>query len=116
MKGGKKEDGTPKGLHTSKGENRIAEGFGPKQYFGEFGCYKQKVRIIGEPTKIKADESTFFPDSWSLEDIRMAIEYASSRKNMFEVMAPEKGAGMMLYGNAEGYYPDSRNADFRDQL
>lgn len=104
--GGLKEDGRPTGLHTIHGDNPIAEPFGartPK----DFGCYVQAVRLIADNSKIKKKASTFYPDDWSLDDIREAIEYANSRGGPnYEVTRPEKGRGMLLYFNGDSYFPN----------
>jgi hypothetical protein len=103
------------GLHTIHGDHPAAEGFGNKTMVGPLGCYKQSVRAKhpeGEETtaesRDKKFQSTFYPDEWTLEDIREAIEYASQRGKEYEVMSPEKGIGMMLFFNGESYYPNYR--------
>ena len=107
MNGAIGETGLPTGLHTKKGPKPIAEAYGDKTMVGNEGCYKQAVRLIKDPTKTKKNASTFFPDSWSLEDIREAIEYAynTGKGNFIEVSTPSKGAGMILYFNGDSYFP-----------
>lgn len=92
------------GYHSIKRANdAIAEGFGDKE-MKRFGCYVQSVRhkIDNNVTKT----STFFPDNWSENDIIEAIEYAST--NNLEVTIPQKGAGLKLWFNQQGYYPNFR--------
>jgi hypothetical protein len=100
------------GLHTIHGPQPVAEGYGPKKDLG-LGCYRQAVRprpgqAQGATEVDKKNESTFFPDTWDLEDIREAIEYASKRGNEYEVLTPEKGIGLTLFFNGESYYPNFR--------
>lgn len=102
--GGLKEDGRPTGYHTTRGTNAIAEGFGQKT-MRDFDCYEQQVRLRSDPSKVKKGGSTFFPDSWTLEEIREAIEYAVPVGQLFEVVTPLKGAGMRLRSNDSSWYP-----------
>ncbi len=103
-RGGTNRSGEPTGYHTINGKDAIAEGFGPKKEL-EFNCYQQRVRLIKDHEKIKQKPSTFFPDDWSLDDIREAIEYALPVGKHFEVMAPAKGRGMKLFKNADSWFP-----------
>jgi Bacterial EndoU nuclease len=104
--GGLKDDGRPTGLHTIHGGHPIAEPFGAKTP-QDFGCYVQAVRLIADNSKIKKKPSTFYPDDWSLDDIREAIEYANSRGGpSYEVTRPEKGRGMLLHFNGDSYFPN----------
>jgi hypothetical protein len=102
------------GLHTIHGDRPAAEGFGPKTMVGSLGCYKQSVRSIQQAqqknveSREKRFQSTFYPDDWTLEDIREAIEYASQRGKEYEVMSPQKGVGLTLFFNGESYYPNYR--------
>ena len=104
--GGTNRDGQPTGYHTIKGTKPIAEGFGDKTML-DFGCYRQSVRLIGggeDKSKTKPKPSTFFPDEWSLDDIREAIEYAVPVGNLYEVVTA-KGNGMKLFKNADSWFP-----------
>lgn len=103
-KGGTNSDGGPTGYHTTKREDAIAEGYGEKTMLA-FGCYQQNVRLVADHSKTKKKPSTFFPDDWSLEDIREAIEYALPVGGHYEVVAPAKGAGMVLFKNADSWFP-----------
>jgi hypothetical protein len=103
-KGGTNSDGGPTGYHTIHGKGAIAQGFGDKTMLG-YGCYKQNVRLINKPEKVKSKPSTFFPDDWSLDDIREAIEYAVPVGNLYEVTTPAKGKGMKLFKNADSWFP-----------
>jgi hypothetical protein len=118
---GQKKTPTEKvtGLHTIHGDRPAAEGYGPKTMLGNLGCYRQTVRgrrqtaetgarNAAADTQDKKFQSTFYPDDWSLEDIREAIEYASQRGNTYEVLTPSKGIGMTLWFNGESYYPNYR--------
>ena len=105
------------GLHTTRGPRPVGEGYGPKTPVGNLGCYKQAVRVRRQgdddgpqaQDKDKKLQSTFFPDDWTLEDIREAIEYAAPpRNNAYEVLSPAKGVGMTLWFNGESYYPNYR--------
>ena len=103
-KGGTHTSGTPTGYHTIKGQSAIAEGYGKKTML-DFGCYKQGVRLIADHSKVKQKESTFFPDDWSLDDIREAIEFALTVGKLYEVVTPAKGKGMKLFKNADSFFP-----------
>jgi hypothetical protein len=102
-----RDDDSPTGLHTIKGENRVCEWFGNKTN-KPFGCYWKAVRSI-KGQKVKPKGSTFYPDAWSLDDIVDAIEYAApitGSANLFEVMAPAKSPGLVLYFNGDSYFPN----------
>lgn len=103
-KGGLNREGGPTGYHTIKGQNAIAEGYGKKTMLA-FDCYRQNVRLIDAPDKTKQKPSTFFPDDWTLEEIREAIEYAVPVGNLYEVVSPAKGKGMKLFKNADSWFP-----------
>ncbi len=117
------------GLHTIHGNRPTARGTGDKKTFGTKGCYRQAVEYwdseaekkgdsdeeekapVKAPTKPvktkqKKHESSFYPDEWTLEDIRDAIEYAAARDGQrFDVMWPTKGIGIQLWFNGESYFP-----------
>ena len=120
------------GLHTIHGNSPKARGTGGQTELGTKGCYRQAVerwdseaeKKQGEDedeekvpakaptksakTKQKKHESSFYPDDWTLEDIRDAIEYAVARDgNRFDVMWPTKGIGIQLWFNGESYFPYS---------
>jgi hypothetical protein len=117
------------GLHTINGNSPKARGTGDRKPFGTKGCYRRAVEYwdsqaekkgsddeeekapVKAPTKQanakqKKHESSFYPDDWTLEDIRNAIEYAVARDgNRFDVMWPPKGIGIQLWFNGESYFP-----------
>ena len=115
-KSGSKKTQRDAGLHTIRGDAPVGEGHGPQTFVGDLGCYRQTVRVRrGDATgptaedKDKKLQSTFFPDDWTLEEIREAIEYAAPpRNNAYEVLTPAKGIGMTLWFNGESYYPNYR--------
>ena len=70
------------------------------------------MRNIKEPEKVKPDKSTFFPDSWSLQDIWNAIETAATagKKLPNLEVTTTKGKGMRLWENPDSYFPDYEGA------
>jgi hypothetical protein len=102
-----RDDDTPTGLHTIKGDSRVCEWFGDAKN-KPFNCYWKAVRSITSK-KAKPKGSTFYPDAWSLQDIVDAIEYAAAIKgsaSLFEVQAPAKAPGLVLYFNGDSYFPN----------
>jgi len=101
-------DKSPTGLHTIKGteQDRVCEWYGDR-VDKDYNCYWKRVRSKADASLSKDKGSTFFPDSWSTQDIKDAIEYASQRvgRPEFEVQAPAKEPGLILFFNGDSYYP-----------
>ena len=108
VKGQLRSDNSPTGLHTIKGQQseRVCEWYGDRVDH-EYDCYWKNVRSRADTSKSKTKGSTFYPDAWTIQDIKDAIEYASQRsgKPEFEVQAPAKAPGLVLFFNGDSYYP-----------
>lgn len=106
LNGDIREDKSPTGLHTIHGTNRVCEWYGNAQQL-EYGCYWKDVRSLSDRSKSKPKGSTFYPDNWTVQDIKDAIEFASQRKGKpeFEVQAPARSPGLVLFFNGDSYYP-----------
>lgn len=99
------------GLHTKRGA-MVAIPTGamtPLQSRGD--CYKQTLEYTDPKAAKKTTKttkvSTFYPDDWSLDDIRDAIETATLRTqgSAYYDVNTAKGAGMVLFTNTESWFP-----------
>ena len=98
------------GLHTKRGA-MVAVPTGsttPLETRGD--CYQQTLEYT-DPKGKKGNKttklSTFYPDAWTLEDIRDAIETATLRSqgSAYYDVNTAKGAGMVLFTNTESWFP-----------
>ncbi|RZI59524.1 MAG: hypothetical protein EOP37_11610 [Rubrivivax sp.] len=95
------------------GNEANVEAYGDQRRTDRFGCYVQAVRSVNKTGAqnftpvLKSTDSTFFPDDWSEQDIRMAIEHAVQEGSQPEltVTFPIKAKGMVLFKNDDSFFP-----------
>jgi hypothetical protein len=99
------KDGDPVGYHW-KGDtkNAVLEGFDAKSPLGKCGVYTQKVRHKLHKSKVKGQESTFFPDEWTAQEVKEALLSASHQKvaGYGEVSKPVKAVGLKIVFMGDG--------------
>jgi hypothetical protein len=106
--------GHPTGFHwKGKKDEAICEAIDPVSSASN-GFYRQKVRV--KPDKImnnrvdgklvknkeKPDGSTFFPDAWTEDQVKDAIELRDSNN---EITTPKEAAGIKLHPSGDTIYP-----------
>ncbi len=101
------KDGKPAGFHSINGSSPVMEKTGGDVIPRENGCYWSPVRSIKDRTE-KKNGSTFYPDDWTPDQIKTAIEYAEGKGNSFITTDDAPIAGIPLYFNGESYYPNYR--------
>lgn len=101
------KNGKVTGYHSTclgdKSTNRIADN--PEREELGNGIYKAKVVNRNNPTKEKKDKSTFFPDSWTQEDITAAINMRNKDGYVYD--KGQKWDGLKLCKNGDTIYPQS---------
>jgi hypothetical protein len=101
---------SPTGYHSIKGKTPSAthEAYGAKTQVANdvAGVYQRSVRLVGQPTKRKANQSTFFPDTATEDEVLDAITSVYGFKpRPAKVTYPESLKGPQLATRGETVYP-----------
>jgi len=106
--------GYPSGFHwKGKADDAYSEGYDEVTNATDAGFYKQAVRYketiatagtggASMAKRYKADASTFFPDDWTEQEVKDAVELRNSKD---EITKPAKGLGVKLIKSGETIYP-----------
>lgn len=112
---GENKGGTPVGYHTKvlEGKGAVCKTIGEATPIpNSGGCYKQTVTVLSAEKGAKSKESTFFPSTFTLQDIEAVCKsaYLSSgsqdmSKNFSSKSSVDPGKEMKLNFTADSIYP-----------
>lgn len=96
------------GYHWEGDDESVAIAYGAKTNVeGQYGLYQRHVCARKDPDVKKGNVSTFFPETWSKENIIAAIEYANDVGGRLEATFPSKARGLKMVINDAGFFPDA---------
>lgn len=115
---GENKKGTPVGFHTKllEGNGAVCKVFGTATPIpNSGGCYKQNVAVVSNANPVvgqNTKESTFFPTTFTLQDIEAVCKSAYMNatgqdmdKNFTSTSTAAPGNGMKLNFTADSIYP-----------
>ncbi|MDP4209264.1 MAG: EndoU domain-containing protein [Bacteroidota bacterium] len=93
--------GSPTGFHSKADGSKTHEAYGTKTDVNNKGAYQQSVRSKGEPSKKKTNQSTFFPDNATHQNIIKAIAsvYEAGFTNVSYVAPTVNGLSLAKRGD-----------------